>query len=121
MRFKSLVVLFCPLPCHALYPKLLWKSNLLGGRNIIDGGFRKGSALVLSKDQRDLWMTDGAGSLHVIRLLEGYAHLVFKPTSLPNRIVESRSSVALYEAGPSNFAVYAVLDTPVGEVDQVER
>jgi hypothetical protein len=94
---------------------------VLGGRNIIDGGFRKGNALVLSKDQRDLWMTDGAGSLHVIRLLEGNAHLVFKPTGLANRIVESRSSVALYEGGPSRFAVYTVIDTPVGEIDQVER
>ncbi len=94
---------------------------MLVGRNIIDGGFRKGNALVLSKNQRDLWMTDGRGSLHVVRLREGNAHLVFEPTSLPNRTVESRSSVALYEGSPSNFAVYAVIDTPVGEIDQIER
>lgn len=94
---------------------------MLRGRNIIDGGFRKGNALVLSKNQSDLWMTAGAGSLHVVRLLADNEHVVFKPTRLPNRTVESRSSIALYEGSPSTFAVYAVIDTPVDEIDQVNR
>ena len=94
---------------------------MLGSRNIVDGGFRKGNALVLSKNQSDLWMTDAAGSLHVLHLLAGNGHVVFKPTTLPNRTVESRSSVALYEGSPSPFAVYAVIDTPVREIDEVIR
>ena len=94
---------------------------MLGSRSIVGGGFRKGNGVVLSKKQDSIWITDGAGRLHLVRINKDNDHVVFQPTNLLNRMTESRSSVVLFESDTSTFAVYAVIDTPVGYSDHVER
>lgn len=95
---------------------------MLQNRNILNGGLRKGNAVVLSKDQNNLWVADAAGSLHVVRLIHGNRdHVLFEPSSLPNRAIESRSSVALYEGSQTTFAAYTVIDTPDSDSESIAR
>ena len=116
-----LLLLLAFIPCQAQYPFLRWSSNVLGQRGLVNGGFRKGNGVVLSKNQGELWATDALGSLHVIHLHENRDHVVFTPNSLSGRATESRSSVALFEGGESSFAIYAVLDVPLDVNDAVQR
>lgn len=67
-------------------------------------------------------MTDAAGSLHLVHLLEEERqHVLFTPDNLPNRMVESRSSAALFEGSTNSFTVYTVIDTPEDGNDGIER
>lgn len=122
MWFSLLLFIAGPLPCLSQFPQLLWSSNLLQNSGISGGGLRKGNGVVLSNDQHKLWVADAAGSLHLVRLLdEERQHVVFTPENLPNRMVESRSSAALFEGSMNSFAVYTVIDTPEDGEDGIER
>mgnify|MGYP000506220532 CR=1 FL=1 len=122
MWFSLLLLIAGPLPCLSQFPQLLWSSNILQTSCISGGGLRKGNGVVLSSDQQKLWVTDAAGSLHLVRLLdEERQQVVFTPDSLPNRMVESRSSAALFEGPTSSFAVYTVIDAPDVGDESIER
>jgi hypothetical protein len=122
MRFSFLLLVAGPLPCFSQFPQLLWSSNLLKNSGISGGGLRKGNGIVLSSDQRKLWVTDAAGSLHLVRLLdEERQQVAFTPDSLPNRMVESRSSASLFEGSTHSFAVYTVIDAPNVGDGSIER
>lgn len=76
---------------------------------------------MLSKNQENLWVTDAAGSIHLIRLEEQRDHVTFTPESLPNRLVESRSMASLFENATRTFVVYNVIDVPNGPAETIER
>jgi hypothetical protein len=95
-------------------PFVKWTYQIPGSGSIGSRGFRKGNAIVISRDESRLFATADDGSLHIINPdngPEGEA-LVYQPESVAGAYTECRSGVALSESTGTIFAVYAVVDTP---------
>jgi hypothetical protein len=109
------MLLTCARFSNAAIPELLWSRKLPNSGTIEGEGLRKGNAVVLSDDQKSLWLTTEAGTLYVYDT-DGNAIKKFRPVTTADRYTASRSSVSLYQLEyPSQsivYAVYAVIDVP---------
>jgi hypothetical protein len=84
-------------------------SGALGGRS-----FRKNNGIVSSFDQSSVFATADDGSLHILKPSNLDASIVVEPPTAEGTYAEGRSSVVISERdGVINFAVYAVVLTPV--------
>ena len=119
-------------------PAVLWNGFIPGGGTISGPGFRDGNGVVLSQDGSSLWATDDEGSLHIWYTSsdEGKeggggrdsvdADVTFRPSEEWHKAIECRSAPSLFEpsdddgggggggGGGVEYAVYAVIDMPVG-------
>jgi hypothetical protein len=95
-------------------PVVQW-SYQIGGSGALGGrSFRNTNGIVPSFDQSSVFATADDGSLHILKPNNLEASIVVEPPTAEGAYAEGRSSVAISETdGVFNFAVYAVVVTPV--------
>ena len=110
--FLCLNLVFCQSD-SSTSPTTIWEYQLKGSGSISGAIVRRENGLVASHDEKSLWITMDDGSLHIITdpFHRTVTEMVYMPTSLTDRSIQSRSNVQLYEhQGNVVYGVYAILD-----------
>ena len=111
-----IVVLVLPSLAGAFEPYIRWARSLSGCGTLSDASPRKGNGVVVAQNGKNVWVTDDEGRLHIFDARQGNPPgIIFEPTTIKNKRVESRSSVSLIQNETQVlYAVYSVVDLSNG-------
>jgi len=96
-----------------------WMFSIPGGGSIAGVGFRKGNAIVVSKNGKSLYATSDDGNLHIINLAADPPTIItFEPDVVAGTTIDGRLGVTLHEEEEGDtYAIYAILDVPNTSTD----
>ena len=89
-------------------PQMSWTFQIPGSGTLGGRSFRKGNSVSIHDETSTVFATSDDGSLHIIGLEISF---LFEAPQVFSTFTECRSGVAFH---PDGFAVYAVIDTPLG-------
>lgn len=110
-NFAVLLLLSSCMSVHGSFleqPQMSWTFQIPGSGTLGGRSFRKGNSITIQDDTDTVYATADDGSLHIIGLGKS---LLFEAPQVSSTFTECRSGVSFH---PDGFAVYAVIDTPLG-------